>query len=146
MKGIATITIHAPLANFVIVTITSTTPVVAAPMPLITALPLPASLLRPHPPSNHAGLRQREGGEHADHVELDQSRQVRVEGPDQHGGEPREHDHAVGEDEPVAAVAELRRHEAVAREDRGEPWEVLEGRVGREDQDARREHLQRAGT
>ena len=38
MNGIATITIHAPFANFVIVTTTSTTPVVTAPMPLMIAL------------------------------------------------------------------------------------------------------------
>ena len=38
MNGIAAMTIHAPLANFVIVTTTSTIPVVTAPMPLITAL------------------------------------------------------------------------------------------------------------
>ena len=38
MNGIATITIQAPFANFVIVTTTRTTPVVAAPIPLITAL------------------------------------------------------------------------------------------------------------
>ena len=48
MNGIATITIHAPLANFVIVTTTSTTPVVAAPTPLITALRCHRAFLGAH--------------------------------------------------------------------------------------------------
>ena len=37
MIGIAAITTFAPFWNFVIVTMTSTTPVVNAPMPLMTA-------------------------------------------------------------------------------------------------------------
>ena len=46
MIGIAVITIHAPRANFVIVTMTRTTPVVPAPIPLMIAL-------RSHRPSRN---------------------------------------------------------------------------------------------
>ena len=42
MMGIATTTIHAPFANFVIVTMTKTTPVVAAPTPLMMARASPS--------------------------------------------------------------------------------------------------------
>ena len=77
------------------------------------------------PVADHPGLRQRERGEHADHVELDQPVQVGVERDDQDARERREDDHAVGEDEPVATVRELPGHVPVAREDRrdrGKPW------------------------
>ena len=105
--------------------------------------------LRRHFPSrrrNHRrtmpGLRQRERREHADDVELDQPRELGVVHVDQQAGEARQDQHAVGEDEPVPAVAELRGHEPVAREDRRQAREVLERRVGREHEDPCREDLQ----
>ena len=74
--------------NFVAVTTTSTTPVVTAPIRLITIdvrqpfmrVAALATLREPVP--HHPGLRQRERGEHADHVELDQPVEVGVEGDD----------------------------------------------------------------
>ena len=56
-------------------------------------------------------------------------------------GERAQDDHAVREDEAVASVGELPRHEPVARQDRGEPREVLVGGVRGEHQDGRGEEL-----
>ncbi len=84
---------HAPWTNFVDVMTMSTMPVVIAPIVLITIerrhprLRVRALVLLLEPVPNHARLRQRERREHADHVELDQLRQVRVEGDDDHARE-----------------------------------------------------------
>ena len=104
--------------------------------------PTPARALHPEPPPDHPRLRQRERGEDADHVELDQPRELRVVEPDEEERERREDEDAVGEHEAVAAVAELARHELIARQDRGQPREVLERGVRREHEDPRREDLQ----
>ena len=68
-------TIHAPSENRVATTITNTMPVVVAPITLTAAFPSSPAVRRRATP-HHAGLREREGHEHADHVELDQPGQV----------------------------------------------------------------------
>ena len=147
MIGIATNTIHAPSRNLVNETITSTTNVATAPTVLMTMerfhslvrlRPLPLLL---QPMADHARLRQRERGEHADDVELDQPVEVGVEHHDQQAREGAQHDDAVGEDEAVPAVRELPRHEPVARQDRRQPREVLIRGVRRQDQDRAGEEL-----
>ena len=64
--------------------------------------------------ANHAGLREREGGEDADHVEVNEGDDVGVKGPDQEGCDAGEDDDAVRVDEPVAEVDELAWEVAVA--------------------------------
>ena len=96
---------------------------------------------KPVPTTDHSRLRQGEGREHAHHVELDQPSEARVEEPDQGGGQEGQHEHAVREDEAVAAVPELRGHEAIPGQDGGEPGEVLIRGVGGQDQDACSEPL-----
>ena len=72
MIGISSRTIQAPSSVLVIATMTSTTPVTTAPKPLMSALVFqPGSRSLP-PVNDHAGLRQRERDEHADHVERQQ--------------------------------------------------------------------------
>ena len=56
-------------------------------------------------------------------------------GDDQHRGDGREEDDAVGEREPVAAGVQLARQEAVAGQDRAEHREAVEGGVGGEHED-----------
>ena len=78
MIGMATNTIHAPSTNFVNETMQSTMNVATAPTVLMTIerrhplLRLVALVLLLQPVPDHPGLRQRERGEHADDVELDQ--------------------------------------------------------------------------
>ncbi len=126
---------------------TRTRNVAAAPMRVDDDRPLPAFrrrlalVLLLQPVADHARLRQRERGEHADHVELDQPVEIGVERQDQQARERAQDDDAVREHEAVAAVGELPRHEPVASQDRGEPREVLVGRVRGEHQDGRGEEL-----
>ena len=95
------------------------------------------------PVAHHAGLRERERREDADHVEVDEAVRVRAVDPEEQAGDRREHDHPVREDEPVAEVRELARREAVAREQRREAWEALERGVRGEDQHEQRQALNR---
>ena len=76
----------------------------------------PASVARrvAVPVPDHAGLAQRERGEHAEDVQLDQPGGRAVERVDQPAGDDREQDDAVGEGQPVAAGVQLARQEAVA--------------------------------
>ena len=103
--------------------------------------PLPSRLLPAAPVAHHPRLREREGREDADDVQVDQRDDVRVEDPDQERREAREHDDPVRVDEPVAEVHELARKEAVLREHGGEPREALVGRVRGEDQDREGQRL-----
>ena len=83
MIGISRRTIHAPSSVFVTATMISTMPVTIAPKPLIAALVFqPGSRSLP-PVQHHAGLRQRERDEHADHVERHQRLRVAAEDDDQ---------------------------------------------------------------
>src|SRR5206468_6103198 len=90
---------------------------------------------RSPPVAHHAGLREREGAEDPDDVELDQALDVGAERDHERDGRRGEDDGAVGVDEPVAQVAELARQEAIAREQAGQPREALEraGGGGEED-------------
>ena len=93
------------------------------------------------PVADHAGLRERERSEDADHVQVDQRVDVRAVNPDQQPRQRREDEHPVREDEPVAEVRELARREVIARHQRGEPRKALEGGVGGEDEDQERRCL-----
>src|SRR5207244_8710544 len=62
---------------------------------------------RSPPVAHHAGLREREGAEDPDDVELDQALDVGAERDHERDGRRGEDDGAVGVDEPVAQVAEL---------------------------------------
>ena len=81
MTGMATTTIHAPLANLLISTMTRTTPVKQAPIVLIVrdrimrrraALAVGWWPQQPVPVPDHPGLAAHERDEHADDVQLDQ--------------------------------------------------------------------------
>ena len=90
----------------------------------------------------HARLRQREAREHADRVEADEVVDLGVGDDDEHGRRDGEEDDPVREDEPVAALGELARHEVVARVEAREAREVGEAGVRGEDQDERGAGLQ----
>jgi hypothetical protein len=134
-QWIAMITIQAPAANFVQITTRVTTNVARGPDTVDQRPPTPARISSPEPVAHHPGLGEREGGEHTDHVEMDESLHVGVVDPDQGGRDCGQDDDAVGEDEPVAEVGELPREEPVAGEQRGEPREALVRGVRRQDQD-----------
>ena len=141
MHGSRTTTIQAPCVNFVTPTITATTPVASRARPVEQGAERPARPPVPEPVAHHAGLREREGQEHPQRVERDQRVRVPLEEhqePDRH--ERQDHD-AVREGEPVAAVRELARDEPVPGEERGEPREVREARVGGQDEDQHRHAL-----
>ena len=141
MHGIRTTTIHAPCVNFVTPMITATTPVASAPVPLSSGAQRPARPAVPEPVAHHARLRQREGDEHPERVERDQRVRVPGEQHEEPDRQERQDDDAVRERQPVAPVRELPGDEAVAREERREPREVGEARVGGQDQDQHRHAL-----
>ena len=66
---------------------------------------------------------------------------VALEHDEQPHAEHGQDQDAVRVREPVPAVRELARDEAIARKERGDPGEVREARVGRQDQDQRRDTL-----
>ena len=72
------------------------------------------------PVPDHAGLRQRERGEHADHVQLDQACRRWRRRPRSARPARRPARHPVREHEPVAPVLELAGEEAVPGQDRGQ--------------------------
>ena len=141
-SGIATITSHAPSANFVQITITRHQPGRRGADAVDRDAVTPARLARAQPVAHHPGLRERERGEDADHVQVDQRVDARVVGP--RAARTRcsgQHDDPVREDEPVAEVGELPREEPVAREQRREAREALVGRVRGEHEHGERQHL-----
>src|SRR5437588_11739325 len=95
MRGTSTIGTHAPTANLVTATMTSTAHLAAAPT-LLTTMPRRqprCCTLRWR--TTIAAWLTREGGEHADGVEGDERVGDAAEGDDQRGrGQPQE-DHAV---------------------------------------------------
>ena len=134
-------TAQAPARNFVWMTRIATTNVASAPKPLTSAFLRRTAIAAPQPVPHHSGLRQRERGEDADDVQMDQCQDVRVEDPDEKCGETGEDDDPVRVDEPVAEVDELPRKETVARQDGTEPRKSLIGRVRSEDEDRERQTL-----
>jgi hypothetical protein len=90
----------------------------------------------------HAGLREREAGEHADRVERDQPVDLGVRHQEHRDGGNGEEDDPVREHESVAALGELARHEVVLGVEAREPRKVGEARVGREHEDQHRARLQ----
>ena len=142
MIGIRTTGIHAPIVNFDTTTTVSTMPVATAPTALTASFDRHRGSLERVVVDHHAGLREREPGEHAHRVERDQGRGLAAEHDDEQRRDAREDEHAVREHETVATVRELAREEAVPRDDRREPREVGVRGVGREDQDRERGELQ----
>lgn len=106
-----------------------------SPDPVDQCSPAPARVFGAQPVPHHAGLGEGESGEHADHIEMDESLDVGVVDPDQPGGDGSQGDDAVGEHKAVAEIRELSWEEAVPREQRSEPREALVGGVRGEDQD-----------
>ena len=94
------------------------------------------------PVPHHPRLAEREREEHAEDVQLDQPRDVRVERHDEEGGQPGQHEDPVREHEPVAAVGELVGEIAVPAEQRRQHREAVEGGVGGEHEDRGRESLE----
>ena len=93
----------------------------------------------PVPVLNHAQLREREGDEDAHDVQLDESGGLGMESDDQRDGGEREDHDAVGVGEAVAAAHHLVGQEGVAREDRGQGREAVEGGVSGQNQDESRD-------
>ena len=58
---------------------------------------------------------EREPGEHTDRVQADERVELRLEDDDQQDRDHGEHEDAVGEREPVAALGQLTRQERIAR-------------------------------
>ena len=95
----------------------------------------PPALLAPAPPAHdHARLGQGEGEEDAERVERDEGADAGVEDRPAAGPPAGQGHDAGGERQPLAAEGELARHEAVARQERGEAREVGEAGVGGQDQ------------
>ena len=103
--------------------------------------PTPTGSPRAQPVAHHPRLREREGGEDADHVQVEKRDHVRAEDPDQDRRRAGQDDDAVREDEAVAEVRELARREAVPGEQRREAREALERRVRGEHEDEQRRPL-----
>ena len=78
--------------------------VVRAPSPLITNHP-PPRLAKPQMALGHAGLRERERGEHAERVERDQLGHAGPEDDHQDGCRYGQGDDPVGEHQPVARAS-----------------------------------------
>ena len=133
---------HAPSANFATAKITVTIAVETAPKPLMTALVPPAWLPFAQPVPHHAGLRQGDRGEDADRVERDEGIDLSAERDEHDDRDDGQDDDAGAERQALAAEGEAAGHEAVAREDRRQPREVGEARVGGQDQDAGRGQLE----
>ena len=93
----------------------------------------------PVPVLNHAQLREREGDEDTHDVQLDESGGLGLESDDQRDGGEREDHDAVGVGEAVAAAHHLVGQEGVAREDRGQGREAVEGGVSGQHQDEARD-------
>ena len=103
---------------------------------------LPSLLPQAEVALGHPGLRQGERREHAKRVERDHRRDARPEDDDHQAGRRGQRHDAVREDQSVPALRELARHEGVAGVEAGQPREVGERRVGRQDQDQRRADLE----
>src|SRR5581483_7499258 len=97
--------------------------------------PAPAPFASAAVVDDHAGLAERERGEHADGVEGDQRVGAPAEGDDEGGGGGGEDQDAVGVDEPVAALGVLAGRVPVTGDDPGQAGEVGVGGVGGQRQD-----------
>ena len=132
-------TTHAPSANFDTPTSMATTPVVTAPIPLMSALrcqPRTERLAAP-PLPDHPGLAQGERDEDPDRVQRDESRHAAAERDDERHGDGREDHDAPVEREPIPAKLEHPGQEGVARQDAAQAREVGEGGVRGEDEQDR---------
>ena len=130
-----TINIIQASSNRVMNTITTTKAEITAPTPLRTRLVCQPGSLQAEVVLRHAGLREREADEHADGVERDEPRHRGVGDDHEDGGGAGQGDDAVREHEPVAALGELPRQEAVAGLEAGEAREVGEAGVGGQHED-----------
>ena len=136
--GTMMMTIQAPSPNFAMAKTTATMPVATAPQAVDDRAPPPAPGPARQPVADHARLGQGERGEHADRVQRDQRLDRPPEGDDDDDRDEGQGDDPGVEREALAAKGELAGHEPVAGEDRGEPREVGEARLRRQDEDAHR--------
>ena len=90
---------------------------------------------QPVPVPHHRGLAQGEGNEDPDDVELDEPGDFGVVGQDQDTRRARQDEDAIAVGQPVAAGMQLSRQEPIARQDRPQDREAVEGGVGGQDQD-----------
>ena len=88
------------------------------PTALIAADARQSWFAQPEVVDDHAGLAQREPGEHTERVERDQGGDVALEHDDEHTREEGEEHDAVGEHETVTTVDQLSWQVAVAGDDR----------------------------
>ena len=89
----------------------------------------------PVPVLDHAQLREREGNEYTDDVELDEARRLCLEADDQRDRCGRQDDDTVRVGQSVAAAHHLVGQEGIARQDGCQRREAIERRVAREHQD-----------
>jgi hypothetical protein len=86
----------------------------------------PARLAQAQMPSSHAGLGEGEGEDHADGVQRDQLMGVGPKRNHQEDGRGRQHQDAVGVDQPVAALAELAGQDGIVSGEGGQQREAGE--------------------
>ena len=99
--------------------------------------PLPPRRSQPSPASDEPGLGEREGQEHADRVEGDELGDAALTPHQDRRRDDRQRDDPEGECEPLPAIRELARHEAVVREHRCQAREAGESGVRGERQQER---------
>ena len=108
---------HAPSWAFVTATTMRTTPVTTAPMLLMSRVGAPPRPAEPTPAHDHAGLRERERDEDANHVERNQRVRVPAEGDEQNRREDAQP--MIRSRTPAGRPgSQLARQIAVARENR----------------------------
>ena len=89
----------------------------------------------PVPVLDHAQLREREGNEDTDDVELDEARRLRLEADDQRDRGDCQNDDAIRVRQAVAAAHHLVGQEGIARQDGCQRREAVKRRIAREHQD-----------
>ena len=94
------------------------------------------------PMPHHPALRDGEGEEDSQDVQLDKSRDAGVKADDQQNRHARQDENAVAEDQSVTAAPELAGQVSVAAEYRGENRETVVSRVRRENEHQHGEDLQ----
>ena len=85
--------------------------------------------------ADHADLREREGDEYADDIELDEPVGVGIETDDESDRSQPQNDDAVGVGQAITALGELTRYEFVTAEHTGQHRKAAEGSIGGQEQD-----------
>ena len=139
--GISSRMIHAPSCDFVMATTIRTIPVTQRAETVDRGARLPSWPAQAPPVDHHAGLRQREGDEDANHVERYQRVGVAAVTRSAECRRNAQPDDAVREREAVALIHELSRDITVACEDGRQPGKVRVRRIRREHEDEHRRGL-----